>query len=43
MAITDAYESMFGAETLTEPENFMPNILPLTLNKDLIKNVKNVN
>jgi len=39
MAITDAYESMFGAETPTEPEHFMPNILPLTLNKELIKNV----
>lgn len=39
MAITDAYESMFGTETPTEPEHFMPNILPLTLNKKLIENV----
>jgi UDP-N-acetylglucosamine 2-epimerase len=37
--IGDAYESMFGRETPTEPEHFMPNILPLTLNKDLMNNV----
>ncbi|MBI2651805.1 UDP-N-acetylglucosamine 2-epimerase [Candidatus Woesearchaeota archaeon] len=34
----DAYESMFGAET-TEEEKFMPNILPLALNKPFIKSV----
>ena len=39
MKIGDAYESVFGAEKPTEPEHFMPNILPLTLNKELIKNV----
>jgi len=35
----DAYESMFGTEATTEADNFMPNILPLTLNKPLIKEV----
>ena len=35
----DAYESMFGAETITEAEHFMPAMLPLTLNKPLIKMV----
>jgi len=35
----DAYESMFGSEKLTEADHFMPNILPLTLNKPLIKEV----
>tara|TARA_Y100000310_G_scaffold166098_1_gene165806 strand:+ start:3365 stop:4816 length:1452 start_codon:yes stop_codon:yes gene_type:complete len=39
MAIGDAYESMFGAEEQSEAENFMPNILPLTLNKPLISSV----
>jgi len=39
MAMKDAYESMFGAEILTEADHFMPNILPLTLNKPLIKDV----
>ena len=35
----DAYESMFGRETAAEAENFMPAMLPLTLNKPLIKRV----
>ena len=35
----DAYESMFGRETVAEAEHFMPAILPLTLNKPLIKRV----
>lgn len=39
MKIIDAYESVFGREIQTEPEHFMPNILPLTLNKELIENV----
>ncbi len=39
MAMKDAYESMFGAETVTESGQFMPVILPLTLNKPLIKGV----
>lgn len=39
MAMKDAYESMFGAETVTESGQFMPDILPLTLNKPLIKGV----
>lgn len=38
MAMRDAYESMFGREE-TESEGFMPTILPLTLNKPLIKKV----
>jgi len=37
MGMKDAYESMFGTETTTEAENFMPTILPLTINKPLIK------
>lgn len=36
--VTDAYGSMFGAET-TEAEHFLPNILPLNLNKHLIQSV----
>lgn len=39
MAIEDSYDSMFGKEEVTETEYFMPNILPLTLNKDLIRSV----
>ncbi|MEK6869683.1 MAG: hypothetical protein AABX74_05605, partial [Nanoarchaeota archaeon] len=39
MAMKDAYESMFGAETVTESGQFMPVILPLTLKKPLIKDV----
>jgi|TARA_B100001964_G_C14232648_1_gene600810 UDP-N-acetylglucosamine 2-epimerase (non-hydrolysing) len=39
MVMKDAYESMFGAETATEADHFMPTILPLTLNKPLIKGV----
>jgi len=39
MVMKDAYESMFGRETTTEADHFMPNILPLKLNKQLIKNV----
>ena len=38
MAMRDAYESMFGREEI-EAEGFMPAILPLTLNKPLIKKV----
>jgi len=38
MAMRDAYESMFGREE-TEAEGFMPAILPLTINKPLIKKV----
>jgi len=37
--VTDAYESMFGKETTTEAEHFMPNILPLTINNSLIEKV----
>jgi UDP-N-acetylglucosamine 2-epimerase len=36
MAVRDAYESMFGAEEVSEADNFMPSILPMTLNKKLI-------
>ena len=36
--ITDAYESMFGSE-IEETKNFLPNILPLNLNKPLIQSV----
>src|SRR3989338_2636129 len=39
MAMKDAYESMFGTETPTYAEHFMPSILPLTLNKPLINDV----
>jgi len=39
MAMKDAYESMFGGETAAYAEHFMPSILPLTLNKDLIRDV----
>jgi UDP-N-acetylglucosamine 2-epimerase (non-hydrolysing) len=39
MKIIDAYESVFGEETPTEPQHFMPNILPLTLNRQLVANV----
>jgi len=39
MVMRDAYESMFGTETTTEADNFLPTILPLTLNKPLIKSV----
>lgn len=37
--MSDAYESMFGREQETEAENLMPNVLPLKLNKPLIKGV----
>src|SRR3989344_7763388 len=37
--VVDAYESMFGKEATAEVENFMPNILPLTMNKALIERV----
>ena len=37
--VVDAYESMFGKEATAEAENFMPNILPLTMNKALIERV----
>ena len=39
MVMKDAYESMFGTESPTEADHFMPNILPLTINKPLIKEV----
>lgn len=39
MAMKDAYESMFGREEIAETDHFMPTILPLTLNKPLIKSV----
>ncbi len=39
MAMNDAYESMFGAEQALEFDNFLPNILPPTLNKQLISGV----
>ncbi len=39
MKINDAYESMFGKETATEADHFMPTILPLNLNKPLINSV----
>jgi UDP-N-acetylglucosamine 2-epimerase len=39
MVMKDAYESMFGRETTTEADHFMPNILPLKLNKQLIKDI----
>ncbi len=39
MGAIDAYESMFGRETPTEPDTFMPKILPLTLNNELIVSV----
>jgi UDP-N-acetylglucosamine 2-epimerase (non-hydrolysing) len=39
MAMNDAYESMFGRETVTEADHFMPNILPMHLNKPLTKSV----
>jgi len=39
MVMKDAYDSMFGKETTTEADHFMPTILPLTLNKPLIKTV----
>jgi len=39
MVMKDAYESMFGTEKPTEADHFMPTILPLTLNKPLIKSV----
>ncbi|HJN56452.1 MAG: UDP-N-acetylglucosamine 2-epimerase [Candidatus Woesearchaeota archaeon] len=39
MKINDAYESMFGRETATEDDHFMPTLLPLNLNKPLISSV----
>lgn len=36
--VTDAYESMFGSK-VEETENFLPNMLPLNLNKQLINSV----
>ena len=36
--VTDAYESMFGSKA-EEAEHFLPNILPLHLNKPLIQSV----
>ena len=39
MKITDSYESVFGYKESAEAEHFMPNILPMTLNKPLIKSV----
>ena len=36
--VTDAYESMFGSE-VEETENFLPSILPLSINKALIQSV----
>ncbi|MBD3310700.1 UDP-N-acetyl glucosamine 2-epimerase [Candidatus Woesearchaeota archaeon] len=39
MKIQDSYDSMFGEEERHEPENFMPNIMPLTVNKDLIRSM----
>ena len=39
MMVEDAYESIFGRQEAEEAEHFMPNILPLTLNKGLIKSV----
>src|SRR3989338_4981477 len=39
MRAQDAYESMFGKESTTEAEHFMPNILPLTINNPLIEKV----
>ncbi len=36
--VTDAYESMFGAEK-PEGESFLPNMLPLNLNKHLINSI----
>lgn len=36
--VTDAYESMFGSNA-EEKEGFLPNILPLNLNKQLISSV----
>ncbi|MBI2658931.1 UDP-N-acetylglucosamine 2-epimerase [Candidatus Woesearchaeota archaeon] len=37
-SVTDAYGSMFGSK-VEETENFLPNILPLNLNKPLIQSV----
>jgi len=39
MVMKDAYESMFGREEIADADHFMPTILPLTLNKPLIKSV----
>ena len=36
--VTDAYESMFGTKA-EEPISFLPSILPLSLNKNLINSV----
>src|SRR3989338_1141004 len=36
--VTDAYESMFGSQK-EEPENFIPSMLPLNLNRQLIHSV----
>ena len=35
----DAYESMFGTETITKADHVVPNILPMHLNKPLIRAV----
>jgi len=37
-SVTDAYDSMFGGK-VEEPIHFMPNILPMDVNKDLIQQV----
>jgi len=37
--IGDAYESVFGRTETEEAEHFIPNILPFTLNRELIKSV----
>ena len=39
MKIGDAYESMFGCEDVQEPEYFMPNVLPMGMNRPLVKKV----
>jgi UDP-N-acetylglucosamine 2-epimerase (non-hydrolysing) len=39
MVMKDAYESMFGTETITKADNVVPNILPMHLNKPLIRAV----
>jgi len=39
MELSDNYESVFGSESVTEVQNFLPNILPMTLNNKLIEKV----
>lgn len=39
LKIEDAYESMFGKEEVTETQYFMPQILPFSINKKLLKEV----